>query len=520
MCKVFLVDDEIVAREEIRASLPWEELGFELIGEAADGEIALSMLREVQPNILITDIRMPYMDGMELCRRVRGELPETRIVIVSASENFAYAQEALSLGVKGFLSKPVDAAVLRGVLTRISADIREKERRESREAAFQEYMAASGRFLREKLLQDLYGGADADTVLRFARAMRINLAAKRYLVMLARPALNAPDARSFSAIQGVLEQLVQASGGTVFLQREGMDFSLLLLGDDVDHLTKRAEELANAARSEVERATGIGLLIAVGEDVEALSDISESLLDARVQLDAATRSPKARGPITPEALALSEIDGPPLGELLKYASVSDVEDIINRCAKTLNAARSEMLESHFYVDVLLEASRIIRESQGDPHEIIPEAFQVQGGLEEMLSLCREMLCKAIAFRDSRGSARYGSVIRKAQAYIGEHFADSGLTLGDVAAHVALSNNHFCTIFSREMGVTFIEYLTSIRINRAGELLRTTNMRTSEVAYAVGYNDPHYFSYLFKKNTGTSPRDYRRSASIVDRDDVK
>ena len=101
------------------------------------------------------------------------------------------------------------------------------------------------------------------------------------------------------------------------------------------------------------------------------------------------------------------------------------------------------------------------------------------------------------------------MIRKARAFIAEKFNDSNLTLHDVASHVALSNNHFCTVFSQEMGVTFTEYLTSVRIARAKELLSATQMRTGDVAYAVGYNDPHYFSYLFKKNTGLSPRDYRK-----------
>ena len=120
-----------------------------------------------------------------------------------------------------------------------------------------------------------------------------------------------------------------------------------------------------------------------------------------------------------------------------------------------------------------------------------------------------MLEKAVAFRENQGSARYGRVIRKARAFIDEHFSDSNVTLHDVASHVALSNNHFCTVFSQEMGVTFTEYLTAVRIARAKELLTSGGMRTSDVAYAVGYNDPHYFSYLFKKNTGLSPRDYRK-----------
>ena len=107
----------------------------------------------------------------------------------------------------------------------------------------------------------------------------------------------------------------------------------------------------------------------------------------------------------------------------------------------------------------------------------------------------------------------GGVLRKARAYIDEKYGDSNLTLHDVAAHVALSNNHFCTVFSQEMGVTFTEYLTGVRMQRARELLADTSMRTADVAYAVGYNDPHYFSYLFKKNTGLSPREYRKDEKI-------
>ena len=210
-----------------------------------------------------------------------------------------------------------------------------------------------------------------------------------------------------------------------------------------------------------------------------------------------------------EALALSESGEAPLEEQLRYASAADVDAIIDRRAAL--AAQSELLANHFFAEAVLAACRIIRDSQGDPHEIIPEAFRPQMG--DAFALCRDILRRAAAYRDSRGSARYGGVIRRARAYIGAHFSESGLTLKDVADHVALSNNHFCTVFSRETGMTFIEYLTEVRIRRAGELLRGTNMRTSEVAYAVGYNDPHYFRYLFKKRTGISPRDCRRGAGV-------
>ena len=179
------------------------------------------------------------------------------------------------------------------------------------------------------------------------------------------------------------------------------------------------------------------------------------------------------------------------------------------------AAQSKLMINYIFVDIVLCASRMIRDCGGDPQEIIPSAFQPEdksataSTLEEAMAMARELLYRALNYRDDQGSARYGVVIRKAKSFIDEHFSNPDLTLRDVAGYVALSNNHFCTVFSQETGVTFTEYLTAVRLAKAKELLRDRQMRTSDVAFAVGYNDPHYFSYLFKKNTGMSPRDYRK-----------
>jgi two-component system response regulator YesN len=110
--------------------------------------------------------------------------------------------------------------------------------------------------------------------------------------------------------------------------------------------------------------------------------------------------------------------------------------------------------------------------------------------------------------ESRAS-RYGGVIEKSREYIADHYSDGSISLNSVAEHVGMSPNHFSTIFSQETGETFIDRLTSVRLERAKELLRTTAAKASEIACMVGYNDPHYFSYVFKKNVGSSPSDYRK-----------
>jgi len=521
MYKVFLVDDEIVVREGIRSNFPWEETEFVLAGEAPDGEIALSMLQDVKPDILITDIRMPFMDGLELCRQVSRTMPWVYIIILSGYDDFAYAREAISLGVSEYLLKPVSGEELRKVLERIALRIEEDKRRQATFLAYREQ-----RFLKEKLLTELYGGANSDRVMNEARSMQMNLLAKHYLVMLLSPEPEPEGEDALLTAQHVLARLADNSGGTAHLCRNffggRVEFILLVMGDTPADLEERAYGLADAARYDVERSADVKLLVAIGEEVGSLKEITQSLNNAREIMEKLRAGKEENDPrrimgaqdMGREELSLPDMDAAPLTEQLKYATLGDVESILNKYVAGMGdaAAQSVMMANYFFVEIMLAASRIVRESQGVPQEVLPEAFRAQNTLlsvDEVLPLCRDMLRRAITFRDSRGSARYGSVIRKARAFIEENYSDSNVTLHDVASHVALSNNHFCTVFSQEMGVTFTEYLTSVRIAKARELLATTSMRTGDVAYAVGYNDPHYFSYLFKKNTGLSPRDYRK-----------
>ena len=157
MYKVFLVDDEIVIREGIRNSFPWEENGFTLVGEAPDGELALQTMQDVKPDILITDIRMPFMDGMQLCEAVSHTMPWVQIVILSGYDDFTYAQQAISLGVKEYLLKPVSAQELLEVLERIAGRIREERRAQADLLRIKRQLASSSAFLREKLLSDVWG---------------------------------------------------------------------------------------------------------------------------------------------------------------------------------------------------------------------------------------------------------------------------------------------------------------------------------------------------------------------------
>ena len=219
MFKVFLVDDEIVVREGIRTNFPWEQTEFVLAGEAPDGEIALNMLQDVKPDILITDIRMPFMDGLELCRQVSRSMPWVHTVILSGYDDFSYAREAISLNVKEYLLKPVSSRDLLDVLQRIARQIREEQRHQADLSAYRQQAASTSRFQMEKLLVELYGGANDERILKSARTLQVNLLANRYLVMLLGFRKEEENETALLPVQTVLEQLTEGSGGTVQLCR-------------------------------------------------------------------------------------------------------------------------------------------------------------------------------------------------------------------------------------------------------------------------------------------------------------
>ena len=528
MYKVFLVDDEIVVREGIRSNFPWDDTNFTLSGEAPDGEMALSMLQDIKPDILITDIRMPFMDGLSLCRVVTRTMPWIYIIILSGYDDFSYAREAISLGVKEYLLKPVSGQELLAVLNRIASRIEEDKRQQANLRTFREHFASSSRFLKEKLISDLLNGIGSDDALNRARALQMNLHAQQYSVMLVHFQPNAQDENpkeTLLNVQSILHRLSDGSGGTAHICEVTNGFALLVLGDNAIDIEERAYGLAQAMQYDVERNTQGKLLVGIGESVDTPETISLSYRDAtavmaQLNLQALNSSAKRimsmQDVATDSDFALLTLDKVPTTEQLRHATLEDIDKILDHYTAGMGTAtQSIMIANYMFVDIMLAVSRLIKECGGTAQEVIPDAFKVRArgyntlSANEVLPLTRDMLTRAIAFRDAQGSARYGSVIRQAKAFIAENFHDSNITLHDVASHVALSNNHFCTVFSQEMGVTFTEYLTATRIARAKELLSGTTLRTSEVAYQVGYNDPHYFSYLFKKNTGLSPRDFRK-----------
>ena len=502
MTKVFLVDDEIAIRESLRNSFPWEEKGYQLVGEAPDGEMALPMIRDLNADILLTDIRMPFMDGMKLCEEVQKTMPWVERIILSGYDDFAYAQKAISLGVKEYLLKPVTAKELEAALERVSRQIEEKRRDRENLTALRERLSSGNQFLRDKLLASLFtdegDSEDDEALLKQMRDLGVNLTAGCYAVIdISFPA----EGEKRMNCRNALVSLAEMSGGGVFVCSAPKGARALVLGDNPEDTEERAYSR---------------LLISGGDTVTDFREIRQSMKNAR-------HARHLQGPETNEERKiigvnetagsrqpLSETELSPLYERLQYATEEEVEPILTEYTRSLDPG---LALGYLRVAGLLAARRIIQEAEGTPKEVlsdelVEETMHAEG--EEGYRLLSELLKKAIAFRNLNRAGYGDPTISRARAYLSEHYADPNLMLQDVAGEVHLSQSHFSTVFAQETGLTFTQYLTALRIGKARELLEATEMRSSQIAQEVGYNDSHYFSYLFKKTTGMTPSDFRRA----------
>jgi len=418
--------------------------------------------------------------------------------------------------VREYLLKPVTAGELLEALKRISEELARERRERDDLASLRRRLSEGNSFLREKLLQSLLTGEgdryEDEALLSQMRALGVNLTAGCYAAIDISFDLEG-DARM--AGRAALSQLAEASGGAVFVCGARHGALALALGDNEKDTEERAYSFSRSASLLPALRGAKELLVTIGETVGDYYDIRRSVQSARMlrhQADARERGEHriiGVAEISRGGRAFSEADLSPLYDRLQYASADDVEPVLMEYAATLDPA---LALGYLRVAAVLTANRIVQQAGGTPQEaldpqLVEETLHTEG--DPGYTALIELLKTAIAWRDRAGRGYDDSPVSRARVYLSKNFSDPNLMLQDVAGEVHLSQSHFSTVFAQETGLTFTQYLTGLRIGKAKELLEATDMRSSQIAQEVGYNDSHYFSYLFKKTTGMTPSDYRR-----------
>lgn len=526
MYQLFIVDDEEIVRKGIRELLQSTNHQYTICGEASDGELALPMIQELKPDILLTDIRMPFLDGLELCEMIRAKMPWIHILILSGHDEFEYARKAVSLGVDEYILKPVTMPQLLGSLSKTVHKIEEERASyfigidtENPSAHKRERMI--GHFLNE-LLDEAFSASD---VLARAEKLGLSLAARQYLICCLdiRSDMTADISESLLRRQFhlLLDRILDGREDVIWSSR-GDGFLLLLKAGENDALLETAYETAQALKHEAERMMNASLSVGIGSIVPRLSELPQSYQDAKRSLGGLVGQP--HGSIL-SALDLEHglfpqfdfTEAVPLAERLRHVSQEDIAFLLERhfgCAREENES-SLLYRYYLLADLVVSSMRLLQSIDAEQPAILREfrnsdnLMKAVATYSDTLFFARTLVEATILQRDHKQGIRYGVELQRAKDYIRRHFADNDLSLNTVAAEVGFSPNHFSTVFSQQMGQTFVEYLTRYRVEQSKRLLCETDLKLADIAYAIGYSESHYFSYIFKKYTGISPSAYRK-----------
>lgn len=522
MYKVFLVEDEIVAREGIRDNVDWKSAGFEFCGEASDGEIALPLIEAARPDVLITDIKMPFMDGLQLCRILRERMPGVKVIILSGHDEFQYAQEAVKLGVTEYLLKPLGVQDLHNALGKIAAQLDQERLEQEKLRRLKNQIEDDLALRREKfLLKLVMAGMSSPEAIQESQLLGLDLLAKGYLVMIVECELggqaNQFDYHQYEQVEQIISRLVGHNPDVFLLKKDMEELVLIIKGDSAEHLEQEGYFLTELIRNEVEDRTECSLTIGRGSPKIRIGDIHQSFAEALAHINSIERKMGQDDPSSgADKAELLKLDKLAIENYLKFGIKEEFDEFFDTYIQPLGEAalKSYIVKNYIFIDIVITTAKFVKGLGGNLDQVIPEINYVETLLMKIKTLdqireeTRKIFTTVLMFRDNQVRYQRMGIVHQAKAYIDSHYAHSELSLNEVAAQVNLSPSHFSTVFSHETGETFKEYLTRIRIDRAKELLRTTDLKSFAVAYQSGYNDPHYFSYIFRKNTGLSPQQFR------------
>lgn len=534
--KVFLVEDEMVIRRGIKNSIDWEKEGYIFCGEASDGELAYPMIIKEKPDILITDIRMPFMDGLELCKLVKKELPNIKILILSGYDEFDYAKEAIRLGVTEYLLKPISSGKLLEALNGVSESIRREKEDKDLVRKYMEEMRENTEHEKQKFFEQMIAGnlsmADA---LETGKKYEMNLSAGMYNLLLFRFTLGEENRKSGELLgeaEYAIEKLTERLEYVFEFQRGVEGWAFLLMADNEEQMSERVKELSKDVEEIMKNYSTIAYFGGIGQPVARLRELEESFREAERAL-AARFTMELNRIISVEDIrmaqnvdTLDDIEITSFGEIEKTRTMLEkflnngAEDEIDEFVDVyINELPEENLKSVLMRQYIIMDAYIVMMSFCEKIEGIEGEMQAQSEelknsmktiqtLEEIKNYIRMLLKKIIGVRDTISGRRYSDIIEIAKDQIRKTYMSDEISLNTIAAEVGMSPSYFSSIFSKEMGKTFVEYLTEIRMDRAKELLMCSSMKTSEIGYEVGYKDPHYFSYIFKKTQNCTPKEFR------------
>ncbi|TXK77831.1 response regulator [Paenibacillus sp. N3.4] len=531
MYKILIVDDDFEVREGIKECMDWHEHGFEFVGDYANGSEALEAIEERKPDLVLSDICMPIMDGIELTKRIQFSHPYTKVIILTGYDDFNYAQQALRLKVNDFIVKPITADELRALLDKVKQEMdKENENRENM-SKLKKQLQQSLPLLKERFLEQMINrsmsATDIQERLQYFQLPRISAPCLVVVVDVDEISEigkgrweNDPEILRF-AVYNVIEEVMEGREAIFFRTREG-SIIVILYGKDEEVLYEDAFNIAEVMRFCVEKYLKLTVTIGVGIVCSTLSELPLSYKGAISALDyryllghnrvisildmESTQTPSQQLDID-WSLKFST--------LIRTGTYSEAQSLIEQLVSSLKASLMPIGTCYLQIQsIVIAIVNTIHDLLGNQNDLVKHHGKVLLDINNLRTLdeieiwLNRFCNEAITSISQQRSDLITTHIRAVIDYIEQHYSDENLSLQDICRHVHMSKSYFSVVFKQRTEQTIMEYVTKVRLEKAKELLQCSSLRAYEIASKIGYSDPQYFSVLFKKQTGASPTEYR------------
>jgi len=539
MLRMILADDEALVREILREAIPWEEFGITIIGEADNGRQTLEMCLEMKPDILLSDIKMPLMDGLEVAMNLKERGETLKIIFISGVQDFNYAKTALDIEADGFIVKPLQLSNVKEVVNKVLDRIDKESNREKIVLQLRQQLQESVSTMKEKFLRGLLDGMTindgtmAEKLLYFQIPLGID---ECVTIAIAKMDNYAAEIRGKSeedkqlvtfSVLNIINDIISNYSAGFCICLASNEFVLFFneKSQDEGKCNRICEEIIDLTANFLKLSVSIG----IGNKVENINAVYHSYQNAAVAVQHRFYTGK-QSIICIDDIANNEV----MTQNMESGIHSNVFEAETKMVLAIRLGNKEKALSVFQsivepfhtdktstieyirgvcMELISITYRQLYETGENMNVILPDKIQVINDLltAENIFRMKEQMSAIITTTAEFFSQKYNqkslAILNRIKEVINNRYTEK-IALSDIASEVFVSLNYMCLIFKKETGLTVNDYLTQVRMEAAKKMLKTTKMKIWEIAEEVGYENHHYFSTAFKKYTGMQPQYFR------------
>lgn len=528
MYKIMVVDDEEEIRKGIIKKMDWSALGYDVVGEAENGQEVLEKAEVLQPDVIMTDIRIPFMDGLELGQKLAKIMPLTKIIVFSGYDDFEYAKKAIKINVVEYLLKPINSQELTEVLKKLKNKLDKEYEEKSNVEILKKYYQDSIPVIREQFLVGLIEDrVDADQWKAQRESLEINLN-KQYLCTAVikvdkTSSLDTADKSlllisSQKAIDDNMERFCS------FISFIYLDKVVVICNTeherDINNIICGINDICKQYR----KITGISISAGIGNVYSQYYMLNQSYKEASSALEFSLIMGNGQAiyinDVEPDRSKKFIFNNSKEEKIIDDIKLSSDEEITENIIKEFSVIKETMLPISeykvYFIEMILSLIKLMQMYEINSEAILGKNFDMLRFTEKLDSIDeieKWFIDISLKISSSIKNKRFKSsslIVEKAQKYIEANFMKPDLSVDMMCDNIHISPTYFSTIFKKETGLSFVSYLTNIRLEQAINLLNTTADKTYMIAEKVGYDEANYFSYVFKKKYGVSPTNYRKN----------